>query len=229
MRQELLQFPKRFRQAGMTLLELIIACAILMILASAAMPVARYTVQRRKEAELHGDLREMRDAIDRYKDAADRNLIRVEVGSEGYPPDLDTLVKGVDMVSQPNAAGIAGATNPGQPVTSLTNPGGASSGFGASGFGSSGSASGFGASTGLGSGFGQTNSSGKNSNQGQDLVRHVRFLRRIPVDPMTGKAEWGMRSVQDDPDSSSWGGKNVFDVFSRSASTALDGTKYSNW
>jgi general secretion pathway protein G len=224
MRQELLQFPRRFRQAGMTLLELIIACAILMILASAAMPVARYTVQRRKEAELHSDLREMRDAIDRYKDAADRNLIRVEVGTEGYPPDLDTLVKGVDMVSQPNAAGIAGATNPGQPVTSLTSPGG-TSGFGASGFGSSG----FGGSNGLGNAFGQTNSSGNNSNQGQDLVRHVRYLRRIPVDPMTGKAEWGMRSVQDDPDSTSWGGKNVFDVFSKSTSTALDNTKYSDW
>lgn len=245
MRKELLQFPKRFRQAGMTLLELIIACAILMILASAAMPVARYTVQRKKEAELRSDLREMRDAIDRYKDAADRNLIRVEVGTEGYPPDLDTLVKGVDMVSQQNAAGIAGATNPAQPAAALTNPGGASSGFGASGFGSSSfgssgsgfgstgsglGSSGFGGSTGLGA-SGQTNSSGSgnSSNQGQDLVRHVRFLRRIPVDPMTGKAEWGMRSVQDDPDSTSWGGKNVFDVFSKSTGTALDGTMYSDW
>lgn len=222
---QVLQSPKPYRQAGMTLLELIIACAILLILASAAMPVARYTVQRRKEAELHADLREMRDAIDRYKDAADRNLIRVEVGSEGYPPDLDTLVKGVDMVSQPNAAGIAGATNPGQPIAPSTGPGGASTGFGASGFGSSG----FGGSSGLGNVFGQTNSSGNNSNQGQDLVRHVRFLRRIPVDPMTGKAEWGMRSVQDDPDSTSWGGKNVFDVFSKSTGTALDDTKYSDW
>ena len=232
MGKELLQFPKRLRQAGMTLLELIIACAILMILASAAMPVARYTVQRKKEAELHSDLREMRDAIDRYKDAADRNLIRVEVGTEGYPPDLDTLVKGVDMVSQPNAAGIAGATNPGQPIAPSTGAGGTSSGFGASGFGSSGSGlggSGFSGSSGLGNAFGQTNSSGS-SNQGQDLVRHVRFLRRIPVDPMTGKAEWGMRSVQDDPDASSWGGKNVFDVFSKSTSTSLDGTtKYSDW
>src|SRR5262252_668565 len=83
--------------AGVTLLELIIACAILLILASAAMPVARYTVKRQKEAELRRDLREMRDAIDRYKDAADKNLIRVEVGSEGYPPDLDTLVAGVNV------------------------------------------------------------------------------------------------------------------------------------
>lgn len=202
-------------QAGLTLLELIIASAILMVLASAAMPVARYTVKRQKEAELRRDLREMRDAIDRYKDAADRNLIRVEVGTEGYPPDLATLVKGVDLVSQQGAGlpggGIAGATTPGQsPVPST--------GFGST-FGS-----GFGqnpAST-----FGQT--SGQNG-QGQDLIRHVRFLRRVPVDPMTGKAEWGMRSVQDDPDSSSWGGKDVFDVFSLSTNSALDGTKYSDW
>jgi general secretion pathway protein G len=150
-------------QTGMTLLELIIACTILLILASAALPVARFTVVRQREAELRRDLREMRNAIDRYKDLADRNLIRVEVGSEGYPPDLDTLVKGV-------ALGGAGAA-------------------------------------------------GKN----------MRFLRRVPVDPMTGRAEWGMRSVQDDPDSQSWGGKNVFDVYSKSTGTALDGTKYSDW
>jgi general secretion pathway protein G len=198
----------------MTLLELVIVCAILILLASAAMPVARYTVQRRKEAELRSDLREMRDAIDRYKDAADRNLIRVEVGTEGYPPDLATLVKGVDMVSQPT--GIPGATNPGQPIVPST-------GFGVSGFGSSGQGTGF------GQGFGQSSTQGSGSTQGQDLIRHIRFLRRIPVDPITGRAEWGMRSVQDDPDSTSWGGKNVFDVFSLSQGTALDGTRYSEW
>jgi general secretion pathway protein G len=199
------------RQAGITLLELIIACAILLVLASAAMPVARYTVKRQKEAELHRELREMRDAIDRYKDAADRNLIRVEVGTEGYPPDLDTLVKGVDLVSQ-QGAGIAGATTPGQPIVPSTGFGGA--------FGNS-----------FGNSFGQGQNQGQNSgsSQGQDLIRHVRFLRRIPVDPMTGHAEWGMRSVQDDPDSTSWGGKNVFDVFSLSTGAALDGTKYSDW
>lgn len=205
------QVAKVSRQAGMTLLELIIACAILLILASAAMPVARYTVKRQKEAELRRELREMRDAIDRYKDAADRNLIRVEVGSEGYPPDLDTLVKGVDLTSQ-QGAGIPGATSPGQPIVPSTGFGGA--------FGSS-----FGSSFGQNQNQGQSNS----SNLGQDLIRHVRFLRRVPVDPMTGKAEWGMRSVQDDPDSTSWGGKNVFDVFSLSTSSALDGTKYSDW
>jgi general secretion pathway protein G len=215
------------RQSGMTLLELIIACAILLVLASAAMPVARYTVKRQKEAELHRELREMRDAIDRYKDAADRNLIRVEVGSEGYPPDLDTLVKGVDLTSQ-QGAGIAGATNPGQPIVPSSGFG---STFGTNSFGNSGFGGGFGNNSAGGSSFGQTSGQGQNngSSQGQDLIRHVRFLRRVPVDPMTGKAEWGMRSVQDDPDSTSWGGKNVFDVFSLSQGTALDNTKYSDW
>ena len=152
---------KRNPEAGMTLLELIIACSILVVLASAALPVARYTIIRAKETELHRDLREMKDAIDRYKDLADRNLIRVEVGSEGYPPDLETLVKGVTL--------------------------------------------------------------------GAGSDRKVRFLRKIPVDPMTGHADWGLRAVQDDPDSQSWGGKNVFDVYSKSQATALDGTKYSDW
>lgn len=150
-------------QAGMTLLELIIACSILLILASMALPVARFTVIREREKELRYDLHEMRNAIDKYKDLADQQKIRVELGSEGYPPDLDTLVKGV-------AVGGSGAA-------------------------------------------------GKN----------MRFLRRVPKDPMTGRVEWGMRSVQDDPDSTSWGGKNIFDVYSKSTGIALDGTKYSDW
>ena len=215
-------------QAGITLLELIIACAILLVLASAAMPVARYTVKRQKEAELHRELREMRDAIDRYKDAADRNLIRVEAGTEGYPPDLDTLVKGLDLPSQ-QGAGIAGATNPGQPIAPSSGFG---STFGTNSFGNSGfGGSSFGSNSAGGSSFGQTSGQGQNngSSQGQDLIRHVRFLRCVPVDPMTGKRELGMRSVQDDPDSTSWGGKNVFDVFSLSQGTALDSTKYSDW
>jgi general secretion pathway protein G len=154
---------RRSAQSGMTLLELIIACAILLILSSAALPVARFTVVRQREKELRLDLREMRNAIDRYKDLADRNMIRTELGSEGYPPDLQTLVKGVAI--------------------------------------------------------GGTGAAGKN----------IRFLRRIPVDPITGNTEWGLRSVQDDPDSTSWGGKNIFDVYSKSTGTALDGTKYSDW
>jgi general secretion pathway protein G len=148
-------------EAGMTLLELIIACSILVVLSSAALPVARFSILHRKEEELHRDLREMRDAIDRYKDLADRNLIRVELGSEGYPPDLETLVTGVQL--------------------------------------------------------------------GASSDRKIRFLRKIPVDPVTGRAEWGLRAVQDDPDSTSWGGKNVFDVYSKSQATASDGTRYANW
>jgi general secretion pathway protein G len=158
--------PPRLRRAarlerGMTLLELIIATAILLILASAAMPLARVTIQRHKESLLRYDLREMRDAIDRYKDAADKNLIQVQNGTEGYPPDLDTLVKGVQLAGAPD--------------------------------------------------------------------RKIRFLRKIPVDPMTGTANWGLRSVQDDPDTTVWGGQDVFDVYSQSTGTALDGTKYSDW
>jgi general secretion pathway protein G len=148
-------------EAGMTLLELIIACSILIVLASAALPVARYSIVRSKEAELRRNLREMKDALDRYKDDADKNLIRVEVGSEGYPPDLDTLVKGVQL--------------------------------------------------------------------GASADKKIRFLRKIPVDPITGRAEWGLRCVSDDPDSNSWCGKNVFDVYSKSQANALDGTKYSDW
>lgn len=145
----------------MTLLELIIACSILIVLASVALPVARYSIVRGKETELRRDLRELKDAIDRYKDAADKNLIRVEVGSEGYPPDLDTLVKGINV--------------------------------------------------------------------GGSADKKIRFLRKVPVDPITGKADWGLRCVSDDPDSTSWCGRNVFDVYSRSQATALDGTKYSDW
>ncbi len=147
-------------QKGMTVLELVLASSILVILAAAARPVIRFAIIRPKEAELRHSLREIRDAIDRYKDYADRNLIRVEVGSEGYPPDLETLVKGqlIGMSSQ-----------------------------------------------------------------------KVRFLRRIPVDPMTGRAEWNLHSVQDDADSTSWGGQDVFDVHSKSQRTALDGTRYADW
>jgi len=149
------------RESGFTLLELIIATGILLVLSTAALPVVRFTVIRAKEAELRRDLREMRNAIDHFKDAADLNLVRVQLGSEGYPPDLDSLVKGVEY----------------------------------------------------GGGGGQKK----------------RFLRRIPVDPMTGRSEWSLRSVQDDPDTTSWGGNNVFDVHSTSTRTALDGTKYSDW
>ncbi len=143
---------------GFSLVELIVAIVILMVLTSMAVPYVQITIKREKERELRYDLWSMRDAIDRYKDASLRGAFQVKVGSEGYPPDLETLVKGVDV-------------------------GG----------------------------------------------KKMRFLRKIPTDPMTGRQEWGMRSVQDDPNSESFGGQNVFDVFSKSEGSALDGTKYKDW
>jgi general secretion pathway protein G len=181
-------------QAGLTLIELIVACGILLVLATAALPVARYTVMRQKEAELRSDLREMRDAIDRYKDASDRNLIRVAAGTEGYPPDLETLVNGVEIISQPNSG--QGAL-PAQGVQAGNSP------------------------------IASPSSSGNPADE--EAIHRVRFLRRIPEDPMTGHMEWGLRAVQDDPDSTSWGGKNVFDVYSLSQGMALDGTRYQDW
>ena len=151
----------------MTLLELIVSCAILLVLASAAIPIARFSVIREKENELKRDLLEMREAIDRYKDLADHGQIRVDATTGGYPPDLDTLVKGVPLASLSAGGSAAGKT--------------------------------------------------------------IRFLRRIPVDPMTREADWGLRAVEDDADSTSWGGKDIFDVYSKSTGTAMDGTKYSEW
>jgi len=149
---------RRKQESGLTLVELIVTVTILSILASAAVPVTMFNVKRDKERELRRDLWEMRDAIDAYKDAADRHAFQTKVDSQNYPPDLDTLVTGVDV-------------------------------------------------------------------QG----KKVRFLRKIPIDPMTGKDEWGMRSMQDDPTSDSYGGQSVFDVYSKAQGTALDGTKYSTW
>jgi general secretion pathway protein G len=146
------------REAGLTLVELIVTVAILGFLASAAVPLARWNIKRVKERELRTDLWQMRKAIDAYKDAADKGGIQTKVDSQNYPPDLETLVKGVEI-------------------------------------------------------------------QG----KKVRFLRRIPVDPMTGKQEWGMHSMQDDPTGDSYGGQSVFDVYSKSQGMALNGTKYADW
>jgi general secretion pathway protein G len=149
---------KQKQQAGMTIIELIVAIAIMAILATGVLPISRNIVKREREKELRAALWQMRDAIDRYKNDADTGRFQIKLDSNGYPPDLDELVKGVDI-------------------------------------------------------------SGKK----------IRYLRRIPMDPMTHSKEWGLRSMQDDPDSDSWGGQAVFDVYTKSNGTALDGTKYKDW
>ena len=219
-------FPRarKTRIAGMTLLELILTVGILLVLSSAAIPMFRITIQHRKETELRYDLREMRNAIDRYKDDADKNLIRTEVGSQNYPPDLQTLVDGVTVSAGGGGAGgisasaLAGASGTGQFGSAGTPQLGAGQAGGASQFGQ-----------GAPGGIPSIGSTGSASQAMSETPSKVRYLRKIPVDPMTGKADWGLRSVQDDPDSTSWGGSNVFDVYSQSQATATDGTKYSDW
>ena len=157
---------KFFRDTrGYTFIELLIVTTIILILASAVQPLARVAIQRQKEAELRRVLREMRDAIDKFKDAADAQLIpstELKPGSEGYPSDLEMLVEGVSVLNDQSG-------------------------------------------------------------------RKLKYLRRIPIDPMTGTDEWGMRSYQDKPDATTWGGQNVYDVYTRHEGTALDGTRYRDW
>jgi general secretion pathway protein G len=186
----------------------------MLVLSSAAIPMARMVIQHRREAELRRDLREMRNAIDRYKDDADKNLIRTEVGSQNYPPDLQTLVDGVSVSAA--GSGVGGISASALATGSNTNP------FGAAGTQQAGAGAASGFSSG-GSAASQTAVAAAN------LPSKVRYLRAIPVDPMTGKSDWGLRAVQDDPDSTSWGGSNVFDVYTQFQGTATNGTKYSDW
>lgn len=151
----------RRREAGFTMVEVAIVAVMVAILAGMVIPVARYSLRRQKELELKHQLRTMREAIDKYKQLSDAGLIPLEIGGEGFPPDLETLAKGVDLVGQ--------------------------------------------------------------------VKKKQRFIRKLPVDPMTGKAEWGLRSYQDEPDSFAWGGQNVYDVYSLSPAKALDGTYYKDW
>jgi general secretion pathway protein G len=149
------------RTRGYTLVELVLVCAVLVILAGVALPTTRYTRLRLQEMELRSALRQMRAAIDEHKRYSDAGLIPVEFGSDGYPEELEVLVEGIDVIGQ--------------------------------------------------------------------IDQKIRFLRRIPVDPMTGEAEWGLRSYEDEPDSTSWGGENVFDVYSLSGGVGLNGVPYSEW
>lgn len=153
--------PRHRASAGFTYIELMIVCVMILVLTAMAIPVGKYTQQRRKELELHYDLRLMRRAIDQYKAYSDAGLLRVDVDTFGYPKDLETLVEGVTLVGQ--------------------------------------------------------------------ATHKMKFLRRIPIDPMTGKARWGLRSLQDEWDSTSWGGQNVYDVYSLSPGKAIDGTHYRDW
>jgi general secretion pathway protein G len=157
--------PAAGRVDGYTFVEVLVVSVLLLVLASAVLPLTKVTVQRQREIELRRVLREMRTAIDRFKDAADAQMIAqmdIKAGSEGYPEKLEVLVEGVRV-------------------------------------------------------------------QGDASGRKLKFLRRVPVDPMTKSTEWGFRSYQDDADSTSWGGQNVYDVYSKSDGTALDGTKYRDW
>jgi len=146
---------------GFSLVELIITVTIVAILAGLALPLARNSIVRQREVDLRRGLREMRVAIDRYKEASDLGLIQVTLGTEGYPDSLEILIEGIDQIGQ--------------------------------------------------------------------VDRKLKFLRRIPIDPMTNTTEWGLRAYQDDPESASWGGDNVFDVYTKSIGVALDGTDYKDW
>ncbi len=148
-------------QAGYTLAELVMVAAVMVILAGAVLPAVKFTARRTKEMELRHHLRTMREAIDTYKRYSDMGLLPVDIGTEGYPAELEDLVEGVEIAGQ--------------------------------------------------------------------IDRKLKLLRRIPVDPMTGEAEWGMRSFQDEPDSDSWGGENIFDVYSESGGVGLNGVPYRQW
>lgn len=151
---------------GFTLIEMLITLTIVAVLAAAALPLAETAIKREKEVELGRNLRLIREAIDAYKRLADDKKIEVEDETEGYPPDLETLVAGVKVTI---------------------------------------------------------------SEKEKEKTKIIKFLRRIPRDPMTNSYDWGLRSYQDEPNSDTWGGENVYDVYTKSNGTALDGSRYREW
>jgi len=154
------------QKKGFTLVEMLVTLTILSILAIAAMPLAKVAIKREKEITLHRNLRNLRESIDAYKKLADEKKFEFDEETEGYPPDLETLVNGIEI---------------------------------------------------------------KITEKDEEKTKIIKFLRRIPKDPMMNSLEWGLRSYQDDADSNVWGGENVYDVYTQSAGTALDGTKYRDW
>jgi general secretion pathway protein G len=161
MRRTKIMLPRRRSERGFTLAELVMVAAVLVILASVTLPIAKFTARRSKEMELRSALRDMRNAIDEYKRYSDIGMIPVDLGTDGYPADLDVLVDGVELVGQ--------------------------------------------------------------------VDKKLKLLRRIPLDPMTGEREWGLRSYQDEPDSTSWGGENIYDVYSLSNGVGLNEVPYREW
>lgn len=153
------------QKKGFTLTEMLVTVTILAILAAAVIPLAKTSVKREKEIELRRNLRMIREALDAYKKLVDEKKIESEEDTEGYPPDLETLINGVELKGE----------------------------------------------------------------EEESETKIIKFLRRIPKDPMTNSYEWGLRSYQDDPDSEDWGEENVYDVYTKSQATALDGTKYKDW
>jgi general secretion pathway protein G len=183
------------RSRGFTLVEITVTLALMALLAAVIMPITKTVVKREREIELRQNLRLIREALDAYKKLADEKQIEVEEDSEGYPPDLETLVEGVEVKA--GAGGGAGTT-----AAATVSPGSPSS---------------------------LSSTAGKSGPADSSEPKIVKFLRRIPRDPMTDSQDWGLRSYQDESDSQVWGGENVYDVYTRSNATALDGTKYQDW
>lgn len=208
--------------AGLTLIELIVAFSLMLILSLMALPVAQVKVSREKERRLREALHEIRQAIDRHKDMADAGRLgMLDPDNHGYPESLEALVEGVTFQGQP---GAQPTSSPGiglEPSRAMIRDQDRLGGIGSD----SRSAGAFGTRgrTGIGS------MSEQDAGSERDEPETIRFLRSIPVDPMTGKREWGLLSVSDDPRAKSWSGRNVFDVYSLSGGIALDGTQFSDW